>query len=310
MARIIYPTIATAMATLLKAVIAKNTIDEKVLKAFLTQQEIDLKQDAENMAAAVAHDNSRILLTRQSENARQLRDLKAGPVFLRLKGIVQFLKSFYKPNYKALGDWGIVVLDGGKIVYPADIKEQMNLFDKIFAKSNSFSPENNPLANYLIANNIDLKKDADQIAVARENNTKFEEYASKAEIETGDRDLLLQPIDNHLHLIGDFLKNLYNSNPKELGLWGYEVDNSPAAPRNRTTKLKAGEKITTKSAIIGGKISNTGKVDIHVYKGTSTTGTPIIIPPGESIAILKGFSTVTIVNSSMMQGAIFTILAG
>ena len=310
MARIIYPTIVTAIANLLKAVFTKNVANETVLKTFLNQQEIDLNEDTEKMNVAVQHDNSRVLLTRQSENARQLRDIKFAPVFNRVKGIVQFLKSFYKPNFKALGEWGITVLDSGKIVYPTDIDMQLNLFVKIKAKSDSYTPETNPLTNYLTANGIDLIKDSALVTVARENNDKFNDYAKKAEIETADRDLLLQPITNHLRMIGDYLKNMYKDNPKELGLWGYVVDNNTAAPKNRTTKLIPGEKITIKSAVIGGNIANIGKVDIHVYKGTSTTGTPIIVHPSEKIAILKGYSTITIVNVSLEQGASFTALVG
>ncbi len=308
MARIIQPTLAPAVADLLKILILKNADDLSVLKSYLIQQEIKLEVDKTNINTAVGHDVSRLLLSRQSENARQLRDLKFEPVFARTKGIVQFLKSFYKPNFKALGDWGIPVLDGGRIAYPEDVVAQMEIFDNIKKKSDSLLPEDNPLKGYLTTKEIDLVKDAAVVAVARENNEKFIDYAKKSEVETGERDQLQKPVMEHLRLIGDFLKNLYGDNVKELGLWGYVVDNSAAAPKDRTTKLKLGEQITIKGVTIGGTVKNIGTGDIHLYKGKTTTGTPAIIHPGESFGIAKGYSVITVVNPSLLISAKFTVL--
>jgi hypothetical protein len=56
------------------------------LTTFLTQQEIDLEDDVTAGNAAQTHDTSRALLSKQSENYRQLRDnyFKKQPQALRL----------------------------------------------------------------------------------------------------------------------------------------------------------------------------------------------------------------------------------
>lgn len=308
MARIILPTETNAVAKLLAAVMEKNAANVATLKAYLTQQDIVLTKDKTDMDSAVTHDNSRLLLSRQSENARQLRDLKFAPVFGRMKGIVQFLKSFYKPNYKALGGWGIPVLESGKIAYPADVAELMNLFAKIREKDGTLPAEDNPLTGYLALNDVDLANDAAIVDTARTNNERFVEYAKKSEVETAERDLLQKPVMDHLRLIGDFLKNLYGDNAKELGLWGYVVDNSAAAPKDRTTKLKLGEQKTIKGVTIGGTLRNIGEGDIHLYKGKTTTGAPTILHPNQDFGIARGWSIVTVMNPSLLISAKFSVL--
>jgi hypothetical protein len=91
---------------------------------------------------------------------------------------------------------------------------------------------------------------------------------------------------------------LYPDNPRALGAFGFTVDEAGAKPKLQTTKIKLSDKITIKAVIIGTTLSNIGTVDLHLYKGSSTSGNPIIIHAGESYGITKGFSTITISNPS------------
>ena len=101
---------------------------------------------------------------------------------------------------------------------------------------------------------------------------------------------------------------LYQDNEKALGMWGFTVDHSPQQPRVRTTKLKLGEKITTNGVVLGSTLSNIGETDVHVYAGKTTTGTPCIVHKGEQLGMQKGFSSITVVNPSVLQEAKFTVL--
>ena len=64
--------------------------------------------------------------------------------------------------------------------------------------------------------------------------------------------------------------------------------------------FKKGDKITLKGIVIGGTITNNGTEDIHLYKGKTTTGNPIILKPGEKHGVTKGFSIITISNPSLL----------
>ena len=59
---------------------------------------------------------------------------------------------------------------------------------------------------------------------------------------------------------------------------------------------------------LGSTLTNTGKPDLHVYKGKTTTGTPSIIHAGEQLGMQKGFSTITVVNPSLVETAVFTAM--
>ena len=60
----------------------------------------DFRTQLPAYAANQLGEQSRLLLTRQSQNYCELRDLKFDTIFSDLKGCYQFLKSFYKPNFK------------------------------------------------------------------------------------------------------------------------------------------------------------------------------------------------------------------
>ena len=116
-----------------------------------------------------------------------------------------------------------------------------------------------------------------------------------------------QPVVQHLKDIGDYLKKLFANNPKNLGSWGFIVDDSPQKPALRTSKVKPGETVTNNSIIVGSTFTNTGTVDLHVYKGKTTTGTPSIVPPGEQLGMIKGFSTITVVNPNTLVAGKYSV---
>ena len=308
MARVIYPKDVKAISALIKAIADKHATNETVLKAFLIHHQIDLSQDNINIHLAEEYNQNHIMLSNQSENARQQRDVLFSPIFHRTKSIIQFLKSFYTPNYKALTQWGITVVASGKIIYPTAVLDQIKLFKKIKETNNSYPPISNPLTNYLTTNNINLATDALIAAKASIHNTQYQDLKTQSEIKTKQRDQLKQSVQAHLRLIGNYLKKLYGNNTKQLGLWGFEIDDNILTHKIRTTKLKPGKKITIKGAIIGGNFTNIGKYDISIYKGLHATGTPIIVSTTQSISIPKKYNTITVLSTNPQHEVIFQVL--
>ncbi|MEP6466457.1 MAG: hypothetical protein ABJB05_09125 [Parafilimonas sp.] len=310
MARLIIPDDFTSQLTLLNNIAAQNTAlgANSPITSFLTQQGIVLTADVAAGNTAQTHETSRALLSKQSENYRQLRDNYFKTSWQTLNGSVQFLKQFYKGNTKELGNWGITITDSGKINYPPAFADRVAIFTAFAQKVSSFTPATNPLKPYFIQQNIDITKAAAQVQQATANNTSFATAAQQSENETELRNQLWLPVLEHIKTIAGFLMKLYANNPKALGSWGFVVDDSPRKPQLRTTKLKLGEQITTSGIVLGSTLSNIGETEIHVYKGKTTTGTPNIIHAGEQFGIQKGFSIITVVNPSMLQEAKFTIL--
>ena len=310
MARLIIPDDFVSQLTLLNNIIAKNTElgTGSPLTAFLAQQNIVLANDAATGAAAQTHDTSRALLKKQSENFRQLRDNYFATPWAHLNSGVQFLKTFYKGNTKELGNWGITITDSGKVNYPPAFTKRTTVFIAFATKHNSYTNGTSPLQPFLTQQAINLDADSAQVEQAVTNNTSFTATTQQSENATEMRNQLWLPVLANIKAIGNFLMKLYTNNPKALGAWGFVVDDSTKKPALRTTKLKLGEQITTNGVVIGSTLTNVGADVIHLYRGKSTVGTPVIIHAGEQFGIVKGYSSLTVVNPSTLQEAKFTVL--
>jgi hypothetical protein len=310
MARLIIPDDFTSQLTLLTNIAAQNTAlgANSPVTAFLTQQGIDLTADAAAGVTAETHETNRALFSKQSENYRQLRDNYFKTPWQVLTGSVQFLKQFYKGNTKQLGNWGITITDSGKIIYPPAFTDKVAVFTAFAQKVHTYTPTTNPLAPYFLQQNIDITNVAAQVQQAATNNASFASAAQQSENETELRNHLWLPVVEHIKTIGNFLMKLYANNPKALGAWGFVVDDSPRKPSLRTTKLKLGEQITNNSVVIGSTFTNVGEGDLHLYKGKTTTGTPVIIRKGEQYGIMKGYSSITVVNPSTLIEGKFTVM--
>ena len=205
-----------------------------------------------------------------------------------------------------LGNWGITV-NGGIIAYPVDFSAQAALFINFKAANDAVLPPN-PLTPFITQHNINMNADKAATITAQVNHKDFVQATKDAEQSTENRNNLWNPVETHLHEIGDFLKKLYTDNEKKLGEWGFVVDHSTTKDKEAKTKLKLGDKIPIKGIVLGSTLKNLGTTDVHIYKGSTTTGNPIIIQAGESYGIAKGFSTITVCNPSELATAELTTL--
>ncbi|MCF8257932.1 MAG: hypothetical protein K9J06_10270, partial [Flavobacteriales bacterium] len=132
--------------------------------------------------------------------------------------------------------------------------------------------------------------------------------AGQAEDATQDRNNVWNPVMAHLRAIGGFLISLYSTNPKELNLWGFTVDDSPRAPKQVKSKVKLLDQITVGSLIIGGTLKNIGTVPLTIYKGSAASGPSETVNPGELYGITKGYGMITVANPSSTTTGEFSAL--
>ncbi len=311
MARIIFPEDFLNQLLLLDKVKTKHDSYAGLspISAFLTQQGIDLLADDASGDTAKDYEKERRDKSNKAENSTQRRNLTFDPVFGNMRDYYQFLKKFYKPNYMQIGEWGAPVTTTGRIAYPEDFPERTIVFDLLKTKYNTYMPiGTSPLDPYLTLHVQTIAAGEMATQTARDLHIEAKQLAMDAEDATQDRNNIWLPVVGHLRAIGVFLMGLYNNNSKELGEWGYTIDDSPRAPKEVVSKVKLGASITVRGVIIGATFKNIGTVPLNVYKGEETSGTFVTVPSGEMYGITKGFSIITIANTSLTTTGVFSVL--
>jgi hypothetical protein len=309
MSRQDFPITFSGQRTLFIDIKRKHDADgiDSPLTPFLLLNEMDLEADATLGNEADVFDTSRATNTGLSENATQLRDKDAKPVFKHLKAGAQFLKSMNVKNTNAVLLWGLPLVAGSRYVWPPEYTKKASIFNEYKTKSDSYAAGTSPLQPFLNANTIVLADDAIAIGKADANNIISGKKAGAAQDDTENRDLKWATPLSDTHLICDFLTKLYPENPKVLYEYGIKMVTSPQKPGLRVSTLLQEAKITIKGSVIGGTLTNIGLADVNVFKGKTILGTPTLVPAGKTFFILKGYSEITVVNTSSTLTAKFTL---
>jgi hypothetical protein len=273
----------------------------------LAEQNIDLGADDLDKAKAIVANERQDKEQKLAEAFKEERDLLFNPIFKNHKKMVQFLKVFYQPNIYQLGDWGVDVVANTRIVYPRRLADRIDSIKAFVTKFNALPPAENPLILYL-ANNPEIVMPAIvQLEAIKTIHNNFDKNSKNAEEATEERNGLWHPVMAHVRIIADYLKNLFFQNPKKLGRYGFEVNENKRSSVFRTTKIKLGQTVVTKNNTIGGTLINTGKTEVIIYKGKTATGKSVNVLPQNSFNIIKGYSFMTIVNTSFTETAILKI---
>jgi len=298
MARIKYPVDFLNRTELFKTIKKKHDDDggSSPLIPFLNQQHIDLAADTTATNAAIEKHNQFEENAKTAEEATEARNNLFNPVFSRLRGSVQYLKGFYKGNEKELGLWGVQV-NGGRMAYPSDFLRRAELFNN-FKKRHDELGAASPLIPYLAEHNIDMEKDEGDVNKAAFNHGKAEQAANNAEDLREKRDLLFDPVFENIRSIGQFLKALYVKNPKELGHWGYTVDDSPRVYRKVVRKIAPQSDRTLVRLANGSVLTNGGQSELILHRGKEKGTEGISLQPGEDFEIRRGWGTLTVANSN------------
>jgi len=310
MARLIFPEAFDQVRELQRLIRVKHVADAgaSVLIPILTEKGINLDTDLNNMTDAAANDKAAKKFERESENHVQSRNLKFDVVMGHTRKEVQFLKAFYKPNVSTLGDWGVPVDNGNRIKYPPQFTERVKIVRAIKAKHDSYAGATSPLAPFLTEQSINLNTDADNTTIAEQKEVLHLDTDRDAEEQTQFRIGLTEVVITNLHFIADYLMKLYKGKEKKLGEWGFMIDDSPRAPKLQKVTVLPAETKTTTGITLGGTLTNTGTVSIKVYKGKTATGEFVTVAPNGKLGMIKGFSVITVVNTSTLDKATFTVL--
>jgi hypothetical protein len=302
MARINYPEEFVRQTALFKKMKAKHDADGpgSPITPFLTQQGIDLVAD--DAATDSATDTNLIFqdLDRGAEDETQDRNNLFDPVMDRLRGEVQFLKKFYKGNPAELGLWGVTV-NGNKIVYPPEFLNLVQLFKDFKNKHDSFGPGTSPLSPYLTQHSIDMADDLSDVNDAETKHNSAKQKEKDAEDKREERDNFFDPVMDNVRGIAQYLKGLYDDHEKHLGLWGYEVDDSPRDPRFKETTILPGVPKTITGIKLNSQVENTGTIDLLLHKGDEVGANPVTLHPEMRFTVLRGWGTMTVESGDPAQ---------
>ena len=293
--------------TFLGQKLLQKTIKKKVdndaangeLVAFLVDHGIDLVADTVLVTAAGVEYTSFLAFKKQSEKLCAQRDKLLNPVVKSVTGSVQFLKAYYQPDYKSLGDWDVVVTDGGKVTIATDPELFLTFLIAFKAENDTYTGLNiSPLAQYLTKNKIDLAQCVTDTtaAVVIDDNFKIAKSNSEDAHQVMETKSAL-PFAN-LTLITNFLMKLYAGDEKGLSDYGIKVINAPKADKVKNIKLALGQSKLKVKTRIGSMFFNTGTVDLNIYKGKTISGDFIVLAAGAKLLVPKGYSKFSVYNPS------------
>ena len=279
------------------------------LVAYLAEQGIVLANDVAKGVTVTNNYTIYLADSKTSQDFREQRDAIMIPIEKRIIGCVQFLKGFFQPNYKSLGDWGITAEVGGKITLPATEEEWQTLIEAINTKNSSYIfPLISPLQQYLNLNNIILANDITNFAAAMVKSASM----ASAKVTAEDAHKLVVkdwaiPL-SHIRLIVAFLMKLYAGKAKKLGYYGITVVNTPKVQKTRNIKLSITENKLRQEAELGSVLVNMGTGSLNIYKGKTITSTPTALAAGEKLLLVKGYSTFSVQNPSSVIKGILQII--
>ncbi len=273
------------------------------LNAKIADDGIDLVKLTTQKNAAVTNEGFRLVYEDKAHTARQAYNSHIVFVTDFEKKFAQFLKRHYSKNPLQCTDWGYDMTVGGKFNHPKDYDGIKGLLKKIDDKHKALAAKS-PLLAFLAVNpeyvyaDI-LKHSADAQTNVNDINDadkKVGEYATL-------RDEAIVFINNINKEIGNYLMSIYVGKAKLVRNFGYDVSDAGAKIIERSLKILPTEEKHAVGVVKGSAFVNTGKCDLHIYKGKSTKGSPNIVKPNEELGMNKGFSVITIVNpSSLITG--------
>jgi len=115
--KIVYPPKFEDRVTLVRAIKAKHDSYAGVtspLATYLTQQAININQDASATNLSETYQTNQLDNRRDSEEETEQRDIKWNPVVKHLKDIGDFLMNLFNGSQKKLGVWGYTVDDSAR----------------------------------------------------------------------------------------------------------------------------------------------------------------------------------------------------
>lgn len=310
MSRIIHPEDFETRQSRFNSIYDKNKADGKNSDAapFILQKKLDMEAMKVKADKAATYEKTRKSYTEISLHATEVRDHHFEPVWTFTEGAFQYLKKLYKGELTEMVFWGAPLVGNSKLVYPSEFAKRNAIFLALKEKHNK-DVANSALNPYINKKGVDMADLVLHSADALNANLMSENNANLAEDMTKKRDAEWMPVWQATMDITGFLAGLNDTNKNALAVWGVVVDSSAQAARLRTSVIKPAATMHGNSILIGSAFTNIGTTDLHVYRGKSTKGTPMIVKPGEQLGMIKGFSAITVMNPSTLVTGKFTVMA-
>ena len=311
MSRIIYSHNFSEQSDNFSVLYAKHKLDgdKSILIDFLIANEIDIEEDLNLQNSALLHEENRQEILKIQGGLRNKLENHIDMSWKYMLDGVQYLKKFYQKNVRELRVWSIKITANGKITYPQDEGEMVLLLDNFWGYQNNQTAGTSPLDIFIAENEIDVVKILQNIAIAKTLYKEIEENIVDEQAETGERNKIWKDVWEDVKDIGGFLMKLYVANPKKICNWGYNAVGECGKQELRTSKIKLGSTVVSTGIFVGSVLTNTGNTDLHLYKGRKIKGKPIVLHAGEHFGVLKGYSTITVINPSLDIGGKFTTMA-
>jgi hypothetical protein len=269
---------------------------------FLKQQNLDIVKLQAAVQPAKEQDDASLQQGRTAELNTQLRDANMKLPWKHFLEEVQFLKKFYQGNGRELGDWFIPLNGMNKIAYPASFADRAKLMQDFLGKHNSYAPGESPLQIFLDEHeDILVADDLQSVANAVENDADKSTAENASQLATQTRDNLWAPVVEALRKIGAFLMGLYAENSRKMQIWGFEVVEETAGPREQITTILPATTKNLSGIKVPSIAENIGNEDLLIVKGTSGKGEVIILKAGAKLGMVKGFSRISVTNASTLE---------
>ena len=119
----------------------------------------------------------------------------------------------------------------GRVLISRNPEELLKLAGKVYSKHQADGTTSE--LNNMDTAKYDWTKTGPTIAPCLAMHDRAEKLKGEMEETYRQRDGLMLPIDELVKGSSTYLKGKYSSNPKKLGDWGFEIDNTPKKPKKK-----------------------------------------------------------------------------
>ncbi len=119
----------------------------------------------------------------------------------------------------------------GRIKIPRNPEDLLKLAAKVNAKHLADGSKSE--LNNLDETKYDWTKVSPNITQAQALHDKAEGFKGQMEQAYRERDAKMEPVKEHVTGSATYLKGKYSTQPKKLAEWGFEIDDTPKAPKKK-----------------------------------------------------------------------------
>ncbi len=296
--------------SLLTEINKKVTADagKSPLLEMLKNQGIVLSDDIAAGVEASKSNDDLLLNHIASEKLCKERDLIMDLIMKDISVSYQFLKGHYTPVYKTVGEWGATITNSGRVSYPTTTQGEVKMLGKLKAQHESFKlPAISPLAAFLTQHSIDLVVDTTKAAVGLAKDSEMNEKKVAGFICREHRDNIWKLPLEHIRIIGAFLMKFFKGDASLVGEYGFNVIVTPKVNKTKKVSIAYSQSKLKMKIAIGSEIINNGTETINIYKGKIIEGTPLALAVGKKWTVGRGYSTLSVENTSDTDFAKFSV---